>query len=60
MATNQRAQIPGYCGYVPGKYSENRFGGTFSQMTKGSYDPKNDEFLTTNISNNTNIKSQYP
>jgi hypothetical protein len=34
---NSRAQVPGYCGYIPGKNSENKFGSTFGQVTKESY-----------------------
>lgn len=56
---NQRAQVPGYCGYIPGKNSENKFGSTFGQVTKGSYQTQSDAFLTTNISNNSFIQKQH-
>ena len=59
MTTNTRAQIPGYCGYIPGKYSENKFGSTFGQVTKGSYGTQGEAFLTTNIANNTFIQRQH-
>lgn len=49
---NHRAQVPGYCGYIPGKYSENKFGATFAQVTKDSYPTQPESFLTTNIANN--------
>ena len=55
----QRAHVPGYCGYIPGKDSENKFGTTYGQVTKGSYPTQNDSYLTTNISNNTFIQKQY-
>ncbi len=56
---NARAQVPGYCGYIPGKNSENKFGSTFGQLTKNSYQTQTDAFLTTNIHNNTFIQQQY-
>jgi hypothetical protein len=34
-AVNNRAQVPGYCGYIPGKSSENKFGATFRPGNKG-------------------------
>lgn len=37
MSINNRAQVPGYCGFIPGKASENKFGGTFAKVTSGSY-----------------------
>ena len=57
--SNPRAQVPGYCGYIPGKNSENKFGGTFGQITKGAYPTQKESFLTTNIGNNTHIQQQY-
>ena len=57
--TNQRAQVPGYCGYIPGKNSENKFGSTFGSVTKGCLNTQNDAFLTTNIKNNAFIQQQY-
>jgi len=59
QVTNPRAQVPGYCGYIPGKNSENKFGSTFGQVTKGAYTAQQDAFLTTNIKNNTFIQQQY-
>lgn len=59
MSVNERAQVPGYCGYIPGKYSENKFGATFAQVSKGSYPTQKDSFLTTNIANNTFIQQQH-
>jgi hypothetical protein len=56
---NNRAQVPGYCGYIPGKNSENKFGSTFGQITKGAYSTQQEAFLTTNIQNNEFIKQQY-
>jgi hypothetical protein len=52
MSINNRAQVPGYCGYIPGKYSENKFGATFAHVTKDSYPTQPQSFLTTNIANN--------
>ena len=56
---NQRAQVPGYCGYIPGKDSENKFGSTFGHITKGSYQTQVDSYLTTNLTNNTFIQKQH-
>lgn len=56
---NNRAQVPGYCGYIPGKNSQNKFGTTFGHVTKGSYTTQHDAFLTTNIHNNEFIQKQY-
>lgn len=56
---NPRAQIPGYCGYIPGKNSENKFGSTFGHITKDSYPTQNPSFITTNINNNAFIQKQY-
>lgn len=56
---NKRAQVPGYCGYIPGKNSENKFGSTFGQVTQGSYSAQQESFLTTNVHNNTFIQQQY-
>ena len=56
---NPRAQVPGYCGYIPGKNSENKFGTTFGQVTKGSYPSQQESFLTTNLNNNQFIQQQY-
>lgn len=50
--TNQRAQVPGYCGYIPGKNSENKFGATFAEVSKDSYPTQQQSFLTTNFANN--------
>ena len=58
--SNHRAQVPGYCGYIPGKYSENKFGATFAEVSKGSYPTQQESFLTTNIANNTFIQQQHP
>lgn len=58
-AVNNRAQVPGYCGYIPGKSSENKFGATFAQVTKGSYPTPEHSFLTTNIANNEFIQKQH-
>lgn len=49
---NSRAQVPGYCGFIPGKNAQNKFGASFGHLTKGAYKTNNDAFLTTNISNN--------
>jgi hypothetical protein len=57
---NHRALVPGYCGFIPGKNSENKFGSTFGQITQGSYQTQSDSFLTTNISNNIFIQKQHP
>jgi hypothetical protein len=57
--SNPRAQVPGYCGYIPGKDSENKFGSTFGHITKDSYQSQKDAFLTTNMGNNTFIQKQY-
>lgn len=57
--SNPRAQVPGYCGYIPGKNSENKFGSTFGHITKDSYPTQPEAFLTTNASNNTFIQQQY-
>ena len=57
---NPRAQVPGYCGYIPGKNSENKFGTTFGETTKNSYGTQPQAFLTTNIHNNEFIKNQHP
>lgn len=59
QVNNPRAQVPGYCGYIPGKNSENKFGSTFGQVTKGAYSTQQDAFLTTNITNNAFIQQQY-
>lgn len=59
-ATNPRAQVPGYCGFIPGKNAENKFGASFGHITKGAYETNRDAFLTTNISNNEFIQKQYP
>ena len=56
---NPRAQVPGYCGYIPGKNSENKFGSTFGEVTKNSYGTQPEAFLTTNIHNNGFIQKQY-
>ena len=56
---NPRAQVPGYCGYIPGKNSENKFGNTFGSVTKGSYHTQPVAFLTTNINTNSFIQEQY-
>ena len=50
--TNQRAQVPGYSGYIPGKNSENKFGATFAEVSKDSYPTQKESFLTTNFANN--------
>jgi hypothetical protein len=60
MSTNPRAQVPGYCGFIPGKNAENKFGASFGHITKGAYTTNKDAFLTTNISNNEFIKKQHP
>lgn len=57
--SNQRAQVPGYCGYIPGKNSENKFGSTFAQVSKGSYPTQTPAFLTTNIAANSFIQQQH-
>lgn len=59
MSINNRAQVPGYCGYIPGKNSENKFGATFAQVTKDSYPTPAHSFLTTNIANNEFIQKQH-
>lgn len=56
---NSRAQVPGYCGYIPGKNSENKFGSTFGHITKDAYSTQQDAFLTTNIHNNSFIQQQH-
>lgn len=56
---NPRAQVPGYCGYIPGKNSENKFGSTFGHLTKDSYPTQEPSFLTTNIRNNEFIQQQH-
>lgn len=38
---NHRAQVPGYCGYIPGKNSENKFGRTFGEISKDSMPTQN-------------------
>lgn len=59
MSINNRAQVPGYCGFIPGKASENKFGGTFAKVTSGSYPTPPQSFLTTNIANNSFIQQQH-
>ena len=59
MSINNRAQVPGYCGYIPGKNSQNKFGATFAQVTKNSYPTQPESFLTTNIANNQFIQKQH-
>ncbi len=59
-ASNPRAQIPGYSGYIPGKDSQNKFGASFGHLTKGAYDNHKEAFLTTNVSTNSFIQKQYP
>lgn len=59
MSSNQRAQVPGYGGYVPGKNSENKFGATYARVSTGSYPTPSGSFLTTNIANNSFIQQQH-
>ncbi len=59
MSINSRAQVPGYCGYIPGKASENKFGATFAKVTSNSYPTPPHSFLTTNAANNSFIQQQH-